>query len=324
MKKIAVLTSGGDAPGMNACVRAVVRGGLFQGMDVYGIRHGYDGLIEGDIFPMASYAVSNILQRGGTILKSARSDEFKTKKGRQKAFTHLKQRNIEGLIAIGGDGTFQGSQIFHKEFGFPIIGIPGTIDNDLYGTDFTIGFDTAVNTALQAIDNIRDTANSHDRVFFIEVMGRLSGYIALHCGIGGGAELVMVPEAKTTIKDVINTLEKGRDQSKTSAIVIVAEGDEQGNAHEIAAKVKEKLPKLDIRVSTLGHMQRGGSPTSRDRILASRLGLAGVEALMEGKNTCHMAGIIDNKLVFNTLEDAINKKKPLRKDLLKLVEVLNT
>ncbi len=324
MKKIAVFTSGGDAPGMNACIRAVVRGALYKGLDVYGVRHGYSGMIEGDLFPMASYAVSNILQRGGTILKCARSEDFKTKKGRHQAFEQLQQRNIDGVIAIGGDGTFTGAQILHKEFGIPVIGIPGTIDNDLYGSDYTIGFDTAVNTAIHAIDKIRDTANSHDRVFFIEVMGRLSGYIALHCAIGGGAELVMVPETETTIEDVIDTLEKGRDSSKTSAIVIVAEGDEQGNAHEVAAKVKKHLNKeLDIRVSTLGHMQRGGSPTSRDRILASRLGLAGVEALLDGKS-CHMAGVIDNKLVFNTLEDAINKTKPLREDLLQLVEVLNT
>ena len=323
MKKIGVFTSGGDAPGMNACVRAVVRGALYKGLDVYGIRHGYDGMVEGDIFPMASYAVSNILQRGGTILKSARSESFMTKKGRKKAFEHLSQRNVEGLVAIGGDGTFTGAQIFNEEFGIPMIGIPGTIDNDLYGTDFTIGFDTAVNTALHAIDNIRDTANSHDRVFFVEVMGRLSGYIALHCGIGGGAEMVMVPETKTTLDDVISILQRGRDKSKTSAIIIVAEGENQGNAHEIAGRVKTELPNLDIRVSTLGHMQRGGPPTSRDRILASRLGLAGVEALLSGK-TCHMAGIIDNKLVLNTLEDAINKTKPLRDDLLKLVEVLNT
>ena len=308
---------------MNACVRAVVRGALYKGLDVYGIRHGYNGLIEGDLFPMASYAVSNILQRGGTILKSARSDDFKTKQGRKKAFEHLNQRNIEGLAAIGGDGTFTGAQIFYEEFGIPVIGIPGTIDNDLYGTDYTIGFDTAVNTALSAIDNIRDTANSHDRVFFVEVMGRLSGYIALHCGIGGGAEMVIVPETQTTIDDVIRTLEKGRDKSKTSAIVIVAEGEDQGNAHQIAGKVKNELPNLDIRVSTLGHMQRGGSPTSRDRILASRLGLAGVEALLDGKS-CHMAGIIDNKVVLNTMEDAIKKTKPLRDDLLHLVKVLNT
>jgi 6-phosphofructokinase 1 len=324
MKKIAVFTSGGDAPGMNACIRAVVRGALFKGLDVYGIRHGYNGLIEGDIFPMASYAVSNILQRGGTILKSARSDDFRTPQGRKKAYEQLKQRNIEGIVAIGGDGTFTGAKIFHEEYGIPIIGIPGTIDNDLYGTDNTIGFDTAVNTALGAIDKIRDTANSHDRVFFIEVMGRLSGYIALHCGIGGGAEIVMVPETNTSISDVIETLEKGRDKSKTSAIIIVAEGDQQGNAHEIAAKVKQRLTKeLDIRVSTLGHMQRGGSPTSRDRILASRLGLAAVEALIDGKK-CDMAGVIDNHLVFHSLDDAINKEKPLRKELLQLVEALNT
>ena len=323
MKKIAVFTSGGDAPGMNACVRAVVRAGLYKGLDVYGIRYGYNGMIEGDIYPMASYAVSNILQRGGTILKSARSEGFLTKGGRKKAFEHLRQKNIEGIVAIGGDGTFTGAKIFHEEFGLPIIGIPGTIDNDLYGTDYTIGFDTAVNTALHAIDNIRDTANSHDRVFFIEVMGRLSGYIALHCGIGSGAELVMVPETNTTIEDVIGTLEKGRDKSKTSAIVIVAEGDEQGNAHEIAAKVKAKLPKLDIRVSTLGHMQRGGSPTSRDRILASRLGIASVDALIEGHSD-QMVGIIDGHIAFHSMDDAINKTKPLRQDLLKIIEVLNS
>lgn len=323
MKKIAVFTSGGDAPGMNACIRAVVRGGLFHGLDVYGIRYGYNGMIEGDIFPMSSYTVSNILQRGGTILKSARSEEFRTKEGRKKAFENLKQRNIEGVVAIGGDGTFTGAKIFHEEFGVPMVGVPGTIDNDLYGSDFTIGFDTAVNTALHAIDNIRDTANSHDRVFFVEVMGRLSGYIALHCGIGGGAELVMVPETETTIDDVIHTLEKGRDKKKTSAIVIVAEGDEQGNAHEIAGKVKTKLPHLDIRVSTLGHMQRGGSPTSRDRIIASRLGLAAVDGLLEGRKS-DMVGIIDNQLVYHSLEDAITKEKPLRQDLLRLVEVLNS
>lgn len=323
MKRIAVFTSGGDAPGMNACVRAVVRAGLYHGMDVYGIRYGYNGMIEGDIFPMTSYSVSNTLQRGGTFLKSARSEEFRTKEGRRRAFDNLAQKKIEGVVAIGGDGTFTGAKIFHEEFGVKMMGVPGTIDNDLYGTDYTIGFDTAVNTALHAIDNIRDTANSHDRVFFVEVMGRKTGYIALHCGIGGGAELVMVPETNTTIDDVISTLESGRDKKKTSAIVIVAEGDEQGDAHQVAAKVKEKLPFLDIRVSTLGHMQRGGSPTSRDRILASRLGLHAVDGLREGME-CHMAGVIDNKLVYHTLDDAINKTKPLRDDLLGLVEVLNS
>lgn len=307
---------------MNACIRAVVRAGLYHGIDVYGIRYGYNGMIEGDIFPMASYTVSNILQRGGTILKSARSEDFKTKEGRKRAYETLYQKNIEALVAIGGDGTFTGAKIFHEEFGIPVVGVPGTIDNDLYGTDFTIGFDTAVNTALHAIDNIRDTANSHDRVFFIEVMGRMSGYIALHCGIGGGAELVMVPEQNTTTADVIRTLEKGRDKKKTSAIVVVAEGQEQGDAQKIAQDVKKELPHLDIRVSTLGHMQRGGSPTSRDRIIASRLGLAAVRGLVENKRK-DMVGIIDNQLVYHSLEDAITREKPLREDLLQMVEILN-
>ena len=322
MKRIAVFTSGGDSPGMNACVRAVVRSGLYNGLDVYGIRYGYNGLIQGDLFPMNSYSVSNILQKGGTFLKSARSEAFRTKEGRKRAFEKLQEKKIDGIVAIGGDGTFTGAKLFQEEYGIAMVGVPGTIDNDLYGTDFTIGFDTAVNTALNCIDNIRDTANSHDRVFFIEVMGRKTGYIALHCGIGSGAELVMVPETNTDIDDVINTLESGRENKKTSAIVIVAEGDEQGDAHIIAGKVKEKLPFLDIRVSTLGHLQRGGSPSSRDRILASRLGSFAVECLLNGKKA-DMVGVIDNKLVSHSLDDAINKNKPLRDDLLHLVSILN-
>lgn len=322
MKNIAVFTSGGDAPGMNACVRAVVRSGISLGLNVYGIRYGYNGIINGDIELMKSYSVSNILQKGGTLLKSARSEEFKTKEGRKKAYDQLKALNIDGLVAIGGDGTFTGANVFFEEYGIPTVGAPGTIDNDLYGSDFTIGFDTAVNTALEAIDKIRDTANSHDRVFFIEVMGRHSGYIAIHSGIGGGAELVMVPETSTTIQDVIDTLNKGRDKEKTSAIVIVAEGDEQGNAHEIANKVMKKLPKLDIRVSTLGHLQRGGSPTSFDRILASRLGLAAVEGLVDGKSNV-MAGIIDDKVVYTSFKLAISKTKPINTELMRLVDVMN-
>lgn len=323
MKNIGVFTSGGDAPGMNACVRSVVRTGLSLGLNVYGIRYGYNGMINGDIELMQSNSVSNILQRGGTILKSARSDEFRTKEGRKKAYDQLKERGIDGLIAIGGDGSFTGANVFFEEYGIPTVGAPGTIDNDLYGSDYTIGFDTAVNTAIEAIDKIRDTADSHDRVFFIEVMGRHSGYIAIHCGIGGGAELVMVPETSTTIQDVINTLNQGRDKKKTSAIVIVAEGDEQGNAHEIANKVMAKLPKLDIRVSTLGHMQRGGRPSSHDRILASRLGLAAVEGLIDGKSNV-MAGIIDNKVVYTSFKLAISKSKPINSELMRLVSVMNT
>ena len=322
MKNIGVFTSGGDAPGMNACVRAAVRTGLNLGLNVYGIKYGYNGLITNDIYQMKSYSVSNILQRGGTILKSARSEEFRTKEGRKKAFKNLQAKGIEGLVAIGGDGTFTGANIFYEEFGIPIVGAPGTIDNDLYGSDYTIGFDTAVNTALDAIDKIRDTANSHDRVFFIEVMGRHSGHIAVSCGIGGGAELVMIPETSTTIQDVIDTLNQGRDQEKTSAIIIVAEGDEQGNAHEIANRVKDKLPKLDIRVSTLGHMQRGGAPTSFDRLLASRLGLSAVEGLVDGKHNV-MAGVINDEVIYTSFKLAISKAKPIKADLMRMVDIMN-
>lgn len=322
MKSIGVFTSGGDAPGMNACIRSVVRNALYLGLDVYGIKYGFNGIIDGDIYKMKSYSVSNIVQRGGTILKSARSKEFMTKEGRKKAFEQLTKRGIEGLVAIGGDGTFTGANIFHEEYGIPIIGAPGTIDNDLYGSDYTIGFDTAVNTALDAIDKIRDTANSHDRVFFVEVMGRHSGYIAIHCGIGGGAEMVMVPETSTTIKDVIDTLKQGRDRQKTSSIVVVAEGGEQGSAHDIALKVSNVLPDLDIRVSTLGHVQRGGSPTSFDRILASRLGMAAVEGLVNGKKNV-MVGVVNDKVIFTSLKLAISKSKPINEELMRLVNILS-
>lgn len=322
MKKIAVFTSGGDAPGMNACIRAVVRGSIYHGIEVYGIKYGYNGMIEGDIYNMKSYSVSNIVQRGGTILKSARSKAFMTKEGRNKAFDQLKQRGIEGMVAIGGDGTFTGAQVFHSEYGIPVVGAPGTIDNDLYGTDYTIGFDTAVNTALDAIDKIRDTANSHDRVFFIEVMGRDSGYIAIQSGIGGGAELVMVPETLTTIDDVISTLTQGWNRSKTSSIVVVAEGDDEGNAMEISAKVKEQLPNKDIRVTTLGHIQRGGSPSAHDRILGSRLGLGALEGLLNGKTNV-MAGIVNDELVYTDFKDAISKEKPLSPDLIRMVKILS-
>ena len=322
MKKIAVFTSGGDAPGMNACIRSVVRSAIYHGIEVYGARYGYNGLIEGDIFKLKSYSVSNILQKGGTILKSARSKDFFTKEGRAKAFKQIQSKGIEGIVAIGGDGTFTGANIFTEEYGVPIVGAPGTIDNDLYGSDYTIGFDTAVNTALEAIDKIRDTANSHDRVFFVEVMGRHSGYIAIQSGIGGGAELVMVPEMSTTIEDVLDTLKKGRDRDKTSSIIIVSEGDEQGNAIEIASKVAKQLPDLDIRVSTLGHIQRGGAPTAFDRILASRLGIAAVEGLLNGQKNC-MVGIIDNELKYTNFKLAISKSKPLNPELIKLVEILS-
>lgn len=322
MKKVAVFTSGGDAPGMNACIRAAVRGAIYHGVEIYGIRYGYDGMIKGDIFKMESHSVSNTVQKGGTILKSARSTEFRTKEGRQKAFEQLQKHGIEGLIAIGGDGTFTGAKVFYEEFGMPTVGAPGTIDNDLYGTDYTIGFDTAVNTALEMIDKIRDTADSHDRIFFIEVMGRDSGYIAIQSGIGGGAELVMVPETLTTIDDVISTLKHGWDRSKTSSIIVVAEGDEQGGAIEIAEKVKENVKGKDMRVTTLGHVQRGGSPSAYDRILASRLGLGALEGLLEGRE-CVMAGIINNELVYTSFNDAISLNKPLNQDLIRMVKILS-
>lgn len=322
MNRIAVFTSGGDAPGMNACIRAVVRCAIYHDVEIYGIKRGFDGMIKGNIYPMNSHSVSNIIQKGGTILKSARSKEFMTEEGRKKAYQQLRNFDIDGLIAIGGNGTFTGAKIFYEEFGIPTVGCPGTIDNDLFGTDNTIGYDTAVNTALDAIDKIRDTADSHNRIFFIEVMGRDSGYIAIQSAIGGGAELVMVPETRTSIDDVIQTLKEGRLKHKTSAIVIVAEGDEEGNATEIAAKVKEKTQDLDIKVTTLGHIQRGGSPTARDRILASRTGLAAVEGLLNGMKSV-MAGIVNDDLVYTPFEQTIQKGKPIHEDLIRMVSVLS-
>ena len=322
MKKVGVYTSGGDAPGMNACIRAVVRGAIYHGAEIYGIRYGYDGMIKGDIKPLSSYSVSNIIQKGGTILKSARSEEFKTPEGRQKAYDQLQEHGIEGLICIGGDGSFSGAKIFHEEFGVAVVGAPGTIDNDIYGTDFTIGFDTAVNTAIQAIDKIRDTADSHDRIFFIEVMGRDSGYIAIRSGICGGAELVLVPETATSTEDVINTLKKGKDKSKTSSIVVVAEGDEVGGAMEIAARTREVLVDADIRVATLGHIQRGGAPTAKDRILASRMGLSAIEGLLNGRKNV-MAGVMKDELVYTPFQHAITIKKTLSPDLLRMVQIFN-
>ncbi|MCV9385728.1 6-phosphofructokinase [Reichenbachiella ulvae] len=322
MKKIAVFTSGGDSPGMNACIRSVVRSAIYMDIDVYGIKYGYDGMIRGEIEKMGSNSVSNIVQTGGTILKSARSEEFRTKEGRKKAYENLKKHGIEGIVAIGGDGTFTGANLFYDEFGIPVVGAPGTIDNDLFGSDYTIGFDTAVNTALDAIDKIRDTAASHDRVFFIEVMGRHSGYIAIQSGIGGGAEMVMVPETSTTIDDVISKLREGRDNKKGSSIVVVAEGDAQGSAHEIAERVKVHTPNMDIKVTNLGHIQRGGGPTAFDRILASRLGLAAVEGLLNGQKGV-MVGIIDNKVTYTNLKLAISKSKPLNQELIRLTDILS-
>ncbi len=322
MKKIGVFTSGGDSPGMNACIRAVVRTAVYHAVEVIGVNRGYNGLIEGDFVELKSHSVANILQRGGTILKSARSEEFKTKEGRKKAFSTIKSAGIEGIIAIGGDGTFTGANEFNSEFDIPFIGIPGTIDNDLFGTDNTIGYDTALNTVIDAVDKIRDTASSHNRLFFVEVMGKDAGFIALRSGIATGAEAILVPETKTYINELIHKLEQGRRKSKTSGIVIVAEGDDAGGAFEVAKKVKEKFDYYDTRVVVLGHVQRGGSPSAKDRVLASQLGNAAVEKLLDGEVN-KMVGIVNNQLVLTPFEKAIKHNKELNTNLLKLVEVLS-
>jgi 6-phosphofructokinase 1 len=323
MKKIAVFTSGGDSPGMNACIRAVVRTGIYRGLEVYGINRGYEGMIEGDIKRMHSHSVSNIIQRGGTMLKSARSMEFRTPEGRKKAYDNLSALGIEGLVAIGGDGTFTGAKVFYEEFGIPTVGCPGTIDNDIFGTDFTIGFDTAVNTALDAIDKIRDTAAAHDRIFFVEVMGRDAGFIAIECGIGGGAEFVMVPETKTDLGKVVKSL-KGLRKSKSSSIIVVAEGDELGNAEEIMGMIKQKIkdPTKEFKVTTLGHIQRGGTPTAQDRVLGSRCGMGAVDGLLAGKTNC-MSGVMNNELVYTPFAECIGKTKPLHPDHLSLLDILS-
>ena len=321
MKKIAVMTSGGDSPGMNACIRAVVRTGIYNGMEVYGIRRGYEGMIDGDFYKMESHDVSNIIQRGGTLLKTARSQRFMTAEGRKTAFDNLKLHGIEGFVAIGGDGTFRGATVFEKEYGITCVGVAGTIDNDLFGTDYTLGFDTAINTAIDCIDKIRDTAISHNRLFFVEVMGRDAGFIALSCGIAGGAEAIVIPETETNIDNLISILQNGWQHQKSSAIVIVAEGDERGGAFEIAKLVKEKFNYYDTRVSVLGHIQRGGNPTVRDRILGSRLGMAAVEALADGKKNV-MAGLINDELAFTPFANATKHHMDINKQMLKLVEIL--
>jgi 6-phosphofructokinase 1 len=323
IKSIAVMTSGGDSPGMNAAIRAVVRAGISNGVKVYGIKRGYEGMIEGDIIPMQSNSVSNIIQRGGTVLKSARSDRFRTVEGRKQAYNQLVANNIDAVVAIGGDGTFSGALQFNKEHDIPFIGIPGTIDCDLYGTDYTLGFDTAVNTVVDAIDRIRDTADSHDRLFFVEVMGRDAGYIALYSGIAGGAEAILIPESKTDELSLMKTLEKGWERNKSSMIVVVAEGDEQGGAYQIAEKVKTKFNNYDIRVSVLGHIQRGGSPSCFDRVLGSRMGVAAVEALLAGRVQI-MIGVVNNHIHYTSLEKAVKHNQDIDMNLLKLGEILSS
>lgn len=323
IKNIAVLTSGGDAPGMNAAIRAVVRAGIYYDLNVSGVLRGYEGLINGDFMPMERKSVANIIQRGGTILKTARSDDFRTKEGRQKAYDQLKKHEIDALVVIGGDGTFTGANLFTTEFDFPVIGLPGTIDNDLAGTDFTIGYDTAINTVVNAIDKIRDTAESHDRLFIVEVMGRDSGLIALRSGIGVGAEAIMIPEANMGVDGLIKRLEYGR-KDKASKIIIVAEGDDMGGAFNVGEVLKETFPNYDIRVSVLGHIQRGGKPSCMDRVLASRFGVAAVEGLLNGESG-KMVGQVNREIIFTPFDHAIKHidAEEVTPTWLKLIEILS-
>jgi 6-phosphofructokinase 1 len=319
--KIGVLTSGGDSPGMNAAVRAVVRTAIFHGMEVYGIMRGYSGMVDDEIVKLEGRSVANIIQRGGTILKTARCKEFFEKEGRKKAYDNLKKHGIDGLVIIGGDGSFRGAQIFSNEFNIPCIGLPGTIDKDIAGTDFTIGFDTAVNTAVEAIDKIRDTADAHDRLFIIEVMGRDAGYIALHSGISTGAENILIPERKTVIDDVVSQLAEKERRKKLVNLIVVAEGDEFGGANEVAKYIKDKLPAQEVRVCVLGHIQRGGSPSCMDRVIASRMGYHAVECLVEGKYNVFV-GIVNNRMHYTPLDEAVKKKQRISEEWLKIVKIL--
>ncbi|MBK7336049.1 MAG: 6-phosphofructokinase [Saprospirales bacterium] len=322
MKRIAVFTSGGDSPGMNACIRAVTRSGLAMGLEVFGIRSGYEGMIEDDIYPLEKNAVSNIIQLGGTILQTARSKEFHTVEGRKKAYQNLRKHQIEGVVAIGGDGTFRGAHVFMQEYpDIAFVGTPGTIDNDLFGTDFTIGFDTAINTAMNAIDNIKDTANAHNRLFFVEVMGRDAGFIALNTAIATGAEAVLLPETTTDLGKLIEQLENNYRNKKRASIVVVSEGDEAGGAFKIADHVKEKCPQFDIKVAILGHIQRGGRPSCSERVLASRLGLEAVRALVAGKKSV-MVGEVNKEIVFTPFDHAAKKHQEINPVLIEMVDLL--
>lgn len=321
IKRIAVFTSGGDAPGMNAAIRSVVRTAGYNDLHVFGIHRGYDGMIKGNIKRLERRDVGNIMHRGGTILKTARSDEFRTPEGRKQAYGTLVAHDIDACVAIGGNGTYTGANIFMKEYDIPFVGLPGTIDNDIYGTDFTIGFDTAINTAVEAVDKIRDTADSHNRLFFIEVMGRDSGYIALHTGIGSGASSIFLPEIDDSIDVLSDMLIRSAKRKKLFNLVIVAEGNKNGNAMEIAEKIKKLNPEYDTKVTIIGHLQRGGSPSCQDRVLSARLGFSAVNALLEGKSGVAL-GVTNDKISYTSFEDAITKSKHLNKDLVKMAEIL--
>lgn len=321
VKKIVVLTSGGDAPGMNAALRAVVRTASHFEIECYGVREGFNGLINNDFTKMGPRSVKHIITEGGTILKSARSLEFKTAAGRKKAYDNCVKHGVDGIVCIGGDGTFRGAKVLNEEYGIKVIGVPATVDNDIFGTDNTIGYDTALNTAMQAIDKIRDTATSHNRVFFVEVMGRDAGFIALNSGLATGAIDILIPERKDSIEELFATFERAEKAGKSSSIVVVAEGEKLGSIYDIAKATQQGFPEYDIRVAVLGHIQRGGSPSCADRVLASRLGYGAVIGLMAGKTNV-MAGLQSNKLTFTAIEEAIKKHNELDQELLKISEIL--
>jgi 6-phosphofructokinase 1 len=322
IKKIALLTSGGDSPGMNAAIRSIVRTAIFNGLEVEGVLKGYYGLLNDEFIEMKSHTVSKIISDGGTILQSSRCPEFKDKENRKKAYNNLAKHKIDALIVLGGDGSFRGADVLRSEIDIKVVGLPCTIDNDIYGTDFTIGFDTAINTAVEAVDKIRDTADSHNIVFFVEVMGRHSGFIAINTGISTGAEAILLPEVKSNITELCTYLEKERRKNKTSGIIIVAEGDDEGDANTIAQKVKERLSDYETRVTTLGHVQRGGSPTSNDRVLASILGYEAVGALLKGKNGV-MIGHIDKEIVFIPFKDTYTKRDKIDKSWIEISKIIS-
>jgi len=322
IKKIGVLTSGGDSPGMNAAIRGVTRTAIYNGLEVVGIRHGYQGLIDANFIPLYAHSVSDIIQRGGTILKTARCEAFRTTEGRAKAYVNLKEAQIDGVVVIGGDGSFTGARIFNEEYDIPFVGIPGTIDNDIFGTDYTIGYDTALNTVVEAVDKIRDTASAHNRMFFVEVMGAEAGFIALYSGIATGAEAILIPETRGEARDLKAMIEGGNIRKKSSNIIIVAEGDEEGGAFAIAEKVKGEFKDYDIRVSVLGHLQRGGSPSAIDRVNASRLGHAAVEALIDDQKST-MVGIANNEVVLVPFRRAVKLHKDVNHSLVDLARILS-
>lgn len=322
--KIGVLTSGGDSPGMNAAIRAVVRACAYYNVECVGIYRGYQGMIEGDFKEMGPRDVKNIINKGGTILKSARSADFRTAEGRKKAYDNLVAAGIDSFVVIGGDGSFTGAEIFNEEYGFPVIGIPGTIDNDIFGTSHTLGYDTALNTVIDAIDKIRDTANSHNRLFFVEVMGRDAGHIALNAGIGAGAEEILIPEEDFGLDRLVESLKRSKGSGKTSSIVVVSEGDKIGkNVFELKDYIEENMPEYDVRVSVLGHMQRGGSPSCFDRVLASRLGVKAVETLLEGKSN-FMVGLYQDKVTLTPLEQAIKGQSEIDMELVKVSDIVSS